>query len=250
MFNFGALANTKPASTTSYLKPYEIHENVVIKSTEVKSGTSAAGNPWKSLNITFGNDNGIYNHSIFYFDEKNEDNWKRKTYDMPNGGKREIPSAAEDLQNTIAAIGFAFFPEDFKKLQQAAAKVTTTEQLMDFFKRFIDKNLDKNPTSMKLVGRTANGRVYATLPKVTGIAQAKDDKRAIDNGVKVGDWYTWMVSPFGNNLTFSAYEQKQAEEYHNAKPTAVGSTTTSTDAINNFDTPSKDSEDFDFESLL
>jgi hypothetical protein len=56
-FNFGSLANVKPASTTSYLKAYTINENVTIKSSEITSGTSATtGKPWKCLKITFGND--------------------------------------------------------------------------------------------------------------------------------------------------------------------------------------------------
>lgn len=245
-FNFGSLANTKPANTTSYLKPYGIYENVTIKSTEVKEGTSASGNAWKSLNVTFGNDEGIFPHSIFYFDEKDTNNWKRGSVAMPNGGKRELPSRAEDLQNTISAIGFAFFPEDFKKLQQVASKVKTTEELMTYFKKFVDKNLDKNPTNMKLVGRNSNGRVYAAFPKFTGIAQAKDDKRATENNIKVGDWYTWLVSPFGSNLTFSAYEQKQADEYRNAKPTAIE---TKIEGIDNTNEQSSD-EGVNFEELL
>lgn len=248
-FNFGNLSNVKPASTTSYLKPYGIYKDVTIKSAEVREGTSSAGNAWKSLNITFGNNEGIYSHSLFYFDEKDEKNWTRGTMDMPNGGKRELPSTAEELQNAIAAIGFTFFPEDFKKLQQVASKVQSTEQLMDYFKKFIDKNLGKNPTDMKLVGRNSNGRVYATFPKFTGIAQAKDEKRAAENNINVGDWYTWMVSPFGQNLTFSAYEQQKADEYHNAKPTTMDSDKT-TDPVNDFDSPSKESEDIDFDSLI
>lgn len=249
-FNFGSLANTKPANSISYLKPYGIYKNVTIKSAEVKEGTSSSGNAWKSLNITFGNDEGIFPHSVFYFDEKDENNWKRGSIDMPNGGKRELPSRAEELQNTIAAIGFTFFPEDFKKLQQVVGKIQTTEQLMTYFKQFIDKNVDKNPSDMKLVGRNSNGRVYAAFPKFTGIAQAKDEKRALENNISVGEWYTWMVSPFGSNLTFSAYEQKQADEYHNAKPTAVSSTDTKTDPVNDFDSIGKGSEDIDFDTLM
>lgn len=253
MYNFGSLADTKPVNTIAYLKPYGIYNNVTIKSAEVKEGTSAAGNAWKSLNITFGNEEGIFSHSIFYFDEKDNKNWERGSIDMPNGGKRELPSRAEELQNTIAAIGFSFFPEDFKKLQQVASKVQTTEQLMTYFKQFVDKNIDKNPTNMKLVGRNYNGQIYAAFPKFTGIAQAKDEKRAAENQVNVGEWYTWLISPFNDNpakLAFSAYEQKQANEYRNAKPTPVG-TSNETDAINNFDSVDKDSEsDIDFENLL
>lgn len=244
-FNFGNLSSVKPASTVSYLKPYGVYKDVTIKSSEVKEGTSnKTGKPWKSLNITFGNDEGIFSHSIFYFNEKDPKNWERNTVNMANGGKREMPSTAEELQNTIAAIGFAFFPEDFKKLQQVASKVKTTDELMTYFKKFVDKNIDKNPTYMKLVGRNSDGRVYASFPKFTGIAQATE-KTAAANGVEVGSWYTWMSSPFNSDptrLAFNNWEQQQADDYHKAKPTPMKSTpetsTTETD------------DDIDFDAML
>lgn len=247
-FSFNSLATAAPVSTINYLKPYDIYENVGIKSTEVKSGTSQAGKNWKSLVITFGNDDGIYNHSMFYPNEKNPDDVNRRTYDQPNGGKKESPSAIEELQNQIASIGFAFFPEDFTKLQQVVGKINTVDQLMEVFNKFINNNLDKVHTNMKLVGRASNGSVYATLPKFTGIAQATKEETAAKNGVALNEWYTWRVSPFGDNLSFSAYEQRQANEYHNAKPTKVDNSSIDTDPINNFDTTG--SEDADFDSLL
>lgn len=253
-FNFGSLANTKPANTTSYLKPYGIYSNVTIKSVEVKEGTSSTGNTWKSLNIVLGNDEGIHPESIFYLDENNPKDFERGSIDMPNGGKRELPSPWERLKDKMAAIGFAFFPEDFEKLQKVSNKIKSFDELMKYFKQAIDKNIDKNPTNMKLVGRNSNGRIYATLPSCTGIAQAKDEKRAKDNQCKIGDWYTWMVSPFNNNaskLAFSAYEQKQSDEYHNAAPTSIGNSSHDTDPVNNFDNATEGSEDaIDFESLL
>lgn len=246
MYNFGSLSNVKPANNINYLKPYNIYGNVTIKSTEIKEGTTKAGDPWKSLNITFGNDEGIFTHSVFYFDEKDPKNWEHGTYDMPNGGKRETVSNAEELQNTIAAVGFAYFPEDFKKLQQVASKVTTTEQLMTYFKQFIDKNIDKNPTYMKLVGRNSDGRVYAAFPRFTGIAQANTEEKAKNNNVEVGEWYTWMISPFNENptkLAFSNYEQKQANDYNNAKPTVMKNSSEESIDTNN-------SENIDLSSLL
>lgn len=252
-FNFGSLANTKPANTTSYLKPYGIYHNVTIKSAEVKEGTSSNGNSWKSLVITFGNDEGIYSDSIFYLDENNPKDFERSSAEMPNGGKRELPSSWERLKDKMAAIGFAFFPEDFEKLQKISNKIKSFDELMTYFKKAVDKNIDKNPTNMKLVGRNSNGRVYAALPNCTGIAQAKDEKRANENQVAVGDWYTWMVSPFNNNsskLAFTAYEQKQADEYYNAKPTTIDNSSQAINSVNDFDSSDKTSEDIDFESLL
>lgn len=252
-FNFGSLADTKPTSTTSYLKPYGIYSDVTIKSAEVKEGTSSNGNSWKSLVITFGNEDGIYSDSIFYLDETDSKDFERGTIDMPNGGKRELPSSWERLKDKMAAIGFAFFPEDFEKLQKVSSKIKSFDELMKYFKQAVDKNIGKNSTNMKLVGRNSNGRVYATLPSCTGIAQAKDEKRANENQIPVGGWYTWMISPFSDNpskLAFSAYEQKQANEYLHAKPTSIGSSN-ETDTVNSFDSIDKDPGDdlIDFDSL-
>lgn len=251
-FNFGSLADTKPANTVAYLKPYKIYSDVTIKSVEIKEGTSSNGNPWKSLVVTFGNEEGVHSDSMFYLNENNPKDFKRGVMDMPNGGKRELPSSWERLKDKMAAIGFAFFPEDFEKLQKVSSKIKSFDELMKYFKQAIDKNIGKNPTNMKLVGRNSGGRVYATLPNCTGIAQAKDEKKAVENQVEVGEWYTWMVSPFNNNpskLAFSAYEQKQADEYYSAKPTSIG-TSKETDTINNFDSVEKGLEDIiDFDSL-
>lgn len=248
-FNFGSLADTKPASSISYLKPYGIYEGVSIKSTETKEGTSSNGNPWKSLVVTFGNDEGIFSESLFYLNENNPKDFERGTQDMPNGGKRELPSSWERLKDRMAAIGFAFFPEDFEKIQQASSKIKSFDELMVLFKKALDKNLGKKSTNMKLVGRNSDGRVFAALPSCTGIAQAKDEKRATENKVNVGDWYTWMISPFNDNLTklsFSAYEQKQANEYHNAKPTEMDPKPSE-----DFDGVGEGSEsEIDFENLL
>lgn len=245
-FNFGSLQNVQPANTTSYLKAYDIHQNVVIKATEIKEGTSANGNDWKSLNITFGNDEGIYNHCIFWI--TSDKDFKRSTQDMSNGGKCELPSNWERTRDIMAAIGYTYFPETFKKIQTAASKAKSFDDIAGMFKKALDANIGKNPTNMKLVGRNSNGRVYASLPNCTGIAQAKTEDRAKQNGVNLNDWYTWMINPFGNNLSFTDYEKKQADEYHNAKPTPVGNSNVTTDPINNFE--SDKSEDINFDDLL
>ncbi len=247
MLNFGSLQNVQPANTISYLKAYDIHQNVVIKSVEIKEGTSENGNDWKSLNITFGNDGGIYNHSIFWI--TSDKDFERKVLDMPNGGKKELPSNWERTRDVMAAIGYTYFPDTFKKIQSIASKAKTFDDIVSVFKKALEANIGKNPTSMKLVGRNSNGRVYATLPNCTGIAQAKDEKKAAANGVEVGEWYTWMINPFGNNLSFSDYEKQKADEYHNAKPTPVDNSNVITDSVNNFET-NKSEENIDFDDLL
>lgn len=227
-FSFNSFAQVKPASTTSYFKAYTINDNVFIKNAEIKEGTSANGNAWKSLVITFGNEEGIYNDSTFFLDINDPKVTERGLSDMPNGGKRELPSRWEQTYYKLAAIGHAFAPDLIEKFNGVVSKCKTFDDFMTAYKSMIDKVINKTSTSMKLVGRNNNGTVYATLPNCVGIAQAKDEKRAAANNVEVGQWYTWMVSPFGDNLTFSAYEEQRRNELLSAKPTTMPSTSTAT----------------------
>lgn len=219
-FNFNSFAQVK-VNTVSYLKPYTINENVTIKGTEIKEGTSKEGNPWKSLVITFGNDQGIYNDSTFFLDINDPKVTERGSVDMPNGGKRQRPSRWEQTYYKLAAIGRAFAPDLIEKFNSVVGKCKTFDDFIGAYKSMLDKVANKTTTSMKLVGRNSEGSVYATLPNCVGIAQATTEKRAASNGVQVGEWYTWMVSPFGDNLSFSAYEESEKAKLAKAKPTKV-----------------------------
>ncbi len=240
-FNFNSIAQVKPSNNNNYLKPYTINKNVTIKGTEIKEGTTSDGRSWKSFVITFGNDEGIYNDSTFFLDINDPKSTSRPTYDMPNGGKREAASNWEQTYFKLAAIGYAFASEYIDKFNAGVGKCKTFDDFITLYKSMIDKVIDKNPTNMKLVGRNSSGTIYATLPKCVGIAQATTDKRAADNGVNKNDWYTWMVSPFGDKVMFSSYEEQRKQELENAKPTPVD---------NLIDTTEEIPEDIDFESLL
>lgn len=239
-FNFNSFAQVKPSNNSSYLKPYTINDNVTIKGTEIKEGTSSNGNAWKSLVITFGNDEGIYSDSTFFLDINDPKIVERSSIDMPNGGKREMPSRWEQTYYKLAAIGHAFAPDLIEKFNSIVGKCKTFDDFIKAYKTMLDKVTGKTATSMKLIGRNSNGHIYATLPNCVGIAQATDKKKAEANGVNEGEWYTWMVSPFGNNLSFSAYEEGKKKELENAKPTEMPE-------ASSVDTSS---EDIDFEALL
>lgn len=240
-FDFSSLAVTKPSSSSKFLKPYSINENVEIIDTEVKEGVSSNGNAWKCLNITFGNEEGTYKDSIFYI--TSEKDFERGSMEMSNGGTRQTPSNWERTRDHMAAIGYAFFPEEFEKLKKNVAKMKTFEEIIGYFKKMCDSNKGKVKTGMKLIGRNSNGHVYASLPNCTGMAQATE-KTAASNDVNVGDWYTWIVSPFGDNLSFSAYEDTQRANYENATPTKVKEVVEDTAGVD--DT----SNDFDLSDLL
>lgn len=236
-FNFGSLANTPTANNTAYLKPYGIYNNVSVDTMEIKEGTSEKGNSWKCLKITFKSPEGIYTESIWYPKEGDE---VRREVEMGNGGKRYMASNFEVTMAMVAAIGHAFNPEGFKKLQELSKTFRSFDDVTKGLMTILNKAKDVT-TSMKLVGRTsADGKVYARLPQPLGITQNKDTK----------EWYTFPVAIFGENLTFSSYEQGQADAYHNARPTSVGNTKVDTDPVNNFDAPSGGSEDIDFDGLV
>lgn len=233
-FSFNSFAQVKAAESASYLKPYTINDNVAIKATEFKEGTTSDGKTWKRLDITFGNDEGIYKDSTFFLDIKNPDDVNRKEIAMPNGGKRQMPSRWEQTYHKLAAIGYAFAPEYIEKFNAIVGKCKTFDDFMKAFKAMIDKVVNKTTTSMKLIGRNSDGHVYATLPSCVSMAQAKDEQHATSNKVNVGDWYTWMISPFGKNLSFSAYEENKKNELNSAKPTKMDTlsiNSTSSDSI-------------------
>lgn len=244
-FSFNSFAEVQTPNEISYLKPYTINDNVSIKATEIKEGTTKEGKPWKSLVITFGNDDGIHNDTTFFLDINDPAIVERKVVDSANGGKRLLASRWEQTYYKLAAIGHAFAPELIEKFNTIVGKCKTFDDFIKAFKAMVDKVANKNTTSMKLVGRNNDGNVYATLPSCVGIAQAKNEKTAASNGVQVGDWYTWMTSPFGSNLFFSAYEESKKAELNNAKPTNM-------DAISKtVDGHTGGSEDeIDFNSLL
>lgn len=242
-FNFNSFAEVNLGNNTSYLKPYTINKNVTIKSTEFKEGEGNNG-PWKSLVITFGNDEGIYHDSTFFLDINDSKVVERTTMDTTNGGKRQLPSRWEQTYYKLAAIGYAFAPDLIEKFNKIVGKCKTFDDFIKAYKAMLDKVVGKTTTNMKLVGRNNKGTMYATLPNCVGIAQAKDDQKAAANNVNVGDWYTWMVSPFGDNLMFSAYEESQKNNLANAKPTNMDTIEKTVDG------KVTGSEDIDFDSLL
>lgn len=235
-FNFNVAQSN---NNINYLKPYKIYNNVTLTDIETKEGTSAQGTPWKAMQLTFSCEEGIYNHSIFYIDS-DADN--RPTVDMPNGGKRELPSKWERTRDLMAAIGYAFFPEGFEKFQAVAPKAKTFEEIATVYIKVVKANLGKVATGMKLVGRNNNGKIYATLPNCTYSKEATDERLAALNNVEVGQWFTRMISPFGDNLSFTNYEETQKKQYENAAPTPMKE--------DPFNTPSEsDDTEIDFDSL-
>lgn len=235
-FNFGSLATIQEPNSTKYLKPYNIYENVEFVSSEVKEGATKEGKEWKCLHLTVANDEGEYTESLFYPSDGDDE---RKETDGANGGKRLMCSNFEVTMAMVAAFGRAFNPEGFKKLQAASGKFKSFDEVVKGLVTILNATKGKVKTTMKLVGRTTkDGRVYARLPQPIGIIQDKDSE----------EWRTFPVAIFGDNLTFSAYEEKKKAELQNAKPTDMAKA--DNDVANAVDAPTKGSEDIDFSSLI
>lgn len=227
-FNFGALAEAQIASDIKYLKPYTITKDVTYKSSEIKEGTSEKGNHWKCLKITLTSPDGEYTESIFYPKDGDE---VRREVDGANGGKRLMCSNFEVAMATVAAFGHAFNPEGFKKMQAISSKFKSFDDVTTSLVKILEATKGKVSTSMKLIGRNNNGKVYARLPQPLGIIQDKES----------GEWRTFPVAVFGENLTFSSYEEKKRSELQSAKPTEMESIV---------DTPKEENSDIDFNTLL
>lgn len=230
MFNFGSLAETQLASEVKYMKPYNIYKDVYYDGYEIKDGVSEKGNKWKRLTLTFKCDEGIYKESIFYFDHTSEQDTTRPQYDMPNGGKREAPSKAELTMAEVAAIGHAFNPEGFEKMKQISSKFKSCDDVMNTLVKILEQTKGKVKTSMKLIGKNSNGKVYAALPRALGMVQDSD-----------GSWRSFPVALFGENLMFSSYEMIKKTELESAKPTNME---------NKVEETTSNNEEIDFESLL
>ena len=119
----------------------------------------------------------------------------RLTYNFQGCVIETFKSSNAEENNTVGEL-----VEGSRKIDKFAKKYQV---------RFIIPMQLKTSTNMKLVGKTTNGTVYAALPNCTGIAQANTADKASKNGVEVGEWYTWMISPFGDDLSFTSYEETQ-----------------------------------------
>lgn len=230
-FNFGSLASTPVANNTKYLKPYNIYDNVSIESIEIKTGTTSEGREWKSFDVKYVCEDGVFSDKTFFPNPEDSQDTERKEFDTSNGGKRKNPSKCEIFMAKVAAIGNAFNPEGFKKMQAASSKFKSFDDVVNALISIINK-AEGSTTSMKLIGKTSqDGRVYAKLPNPLGLKVEKD-----------GTENLFPISMFGDNLTFTAYESQKKQELENAKPTAVD-----TEIQKGVD---EDTSDIDFESLL
>ena len=232
-FNFGSLATTQATSNVQQrLKPWGIYPVKFSGARkETIKGKKDPNAVYEILKVRFDGADGYYEESIFYPKDGDE---KRPIRTSKEGHEYQGASSFDRTMTFIAQVAEVLNPEGFKKMQAASAKFRSFDDVVTAFIKITDSAKGKE-TNLKLVGRTQNGNVVASLPKFVAINK-NGEKFTCDNFV-------------GDKLFFSACEESTKAEYLNAKPTTMDSSENSTIA-NEVDGKAAGSEDIDFESLL
>lgn len=230
-FNF-SLDNSQVSSNNSnYFKPYTINKINNIKAEYVK-GTSESGKDWEALDITYSGPDGSIKKRYF-IPATAEEGVKRGVFPTSNGGTNETPSSYEILKQTVVHILGIYTPTGFEKFKEYCKKVKNMKQFLDGFVKIINAAPSKE-TNIKVVGRNSKGTIYADLPRACGIVKDKDGHFTDE---------TYPINFLGDNLSFTAYEEKQKSQLSEAKPTEM-------EDIPNVDTVKEEAPDIDFGSLL
>ena len=232
-FNFGSLATTQATSNVQQrLKPWGIYPVKFSGARkETIKGKKDPNAVYEILKVRFDGADGYYEESIFYPKDGDE---KRPIRTSKEGHEYQGASSFDRTMTFIAQVAEVLNPEGFKKMQAASAKFRSFDDVVNAFIKITDIAKGKE-TNLKLVGRTQDGNVVASLPKFVAINK-NGEKFTCDNFV-------------GDKLFFSAYEESKKAEYLSAKPTNMDSGENSTIA-KEVDGKAAGSEDIDFESLL
>ncbi len=236
-FNFGTIVDVK-VSSGNQLRPWKIYDMVKFGGiSEPSVGNTKDGGTWKAWDFTFNCPEGTYRERIF---EPTAQSLERKEVDGQNGGKRQLPSDLETIQQKIAQIVSAYTKDGMEKLKMLSDKGKlnniTFEQFINIIKKLLEHPIEptkEHNIQLKLQGRTAqDNRTFARLPNA-----------AISN-----DGSVFMEKFIGTGLTMTPYELGKAKEYESAKPTNMAAV----DAPITTDSPSDESagQDVDVDALM
>ncbi len=196
-----SLKNVK-GTAVNRLKAWNIYD-VVLRSIDYVSGTSAKGTDWQGMKVVFSGDQGIFEHTFFC---PNENGFERVSGET-NGRKWVLPSSAEVFSCVLAHLGETLSKDKYTKFQGIEFNLPEDfEKLINTFKEVMAPAINKT-TSLKLV---ANNKGYADIPNFVGI-NSNTDRPVINNN--------WI----GKNVTFSDYEIKKMHEAKEAKPSEAPS---------------------------
>ena len=219
--NLGTTSFTSSASRS--LKPYNIYE-VSLKDISLKDiqGTKDPSAVYHTIHLEFEGEEGTYQQNLFI--PSTSEDTVRPTYKNAAGHEYQRPSRFENYQYTLMQIVEAINPTGAQKIKENASKIKSMEQFNDLIIKALSGKSNVK-TNLKLVGRNVNGTVYAQLPNPCGLN-------------KEGEIFP--VNFIGKDLFFSNYEQQQADNYKNAKPTAMSTN----------DSPDETEEEINLDDIL
>lgn len=206
-FNFGSFAADTTVSSSNYLRPYSIYEDVKFDGVDgPTSGTSASGNEWTRYDVKFSCPEGNYKESIFAPTQKS---LERRILTNASGHESEVPSDFERTVEFFKYVIRVYNPTGYDKFISVLPKLSTFEQFIEAFKKCMG-----NPTTttkLKLGGSTRSGRTYAAIPNFL----------AVNSQTKA----TFIRDQFlGDKVALSAWELNKKKEYESATPTKMTET--------------------------
>ena len=229
-FNFNNLGTANFNSTAGqYLRPYGIY-NVNLTKIEktVLKGSKDPNAEYPIVALEFtgcGDDKGVFTTNLFIPTTKED--MERPVFKNAEGHEYNRPSRFETFQYTLMQIVHALNPTGEEKIKANADKIKTVDQFIDLVTKAV-AGKNKVSTYLKLVGRTNNGTVYATLPQSCGLN-------------KSGEIFPVNFIGEESSLFFTNYELTQQKAYKEAKPTNMDKA-----EENN---PDKADEDLDLDGL-
>ena len=196
-------------TASNHLKAWGIYD-VVFRGVEYVEGTSAKGNAWQGMQVTFAGDAGTYSKTFFCPGDGAEERLSGES----NGRKWTLPSNAEVFSAVLAHLGENLSPDKYKKFQELEWDLPKDfEKLVAKFDEALAPAKNK-ATTLKLV---ANKKNYADIPNFVSVNSKGD--AVINNN--------WV----GKNVAFTDKELIAKEKRANEKPTEM-STATGIDTTN------------------
>lgn len=196
--NFSINSNESSISTkkNTRLKPFAIH-TVTFDGAEVKEGTSKAGNEFKLLQLSFSNNEGAADMTIFWPDPNRDG--VREVRQAKDGHEYETPSRWEQTKAVISQTLETLSPEGYKKMQELSAKFRSFDDMVKVFVQLVNKCVGTE-VDVKFNGYTnKEGYMQLTFPNIVGINK-KGELFVSDNYIGHG------------NLGLTDYELRRAKE--------------------------------------
>lgn len=231
-FNFSISSNESSVSSSknTRLKPFEIH-HVKFDGAEIKEGTSKAGNAFKLLSISFSNETGAAEMTLFWPNPETDGIRGKRT--AADGHEYETPSRWDQTKTVITQTLEVLYPEGYKKMQELSSKFKTFDDMAKIFVQLVNKKKGEE-VDIKLNGYiNKQGYMQLTFPNIVGINK-QGELFVSDNYIGRG------------NLGLSNWELKKGTELNSAKPTPMQDSD-KLDAVENSN--ELDDEELNFDDL-